>query len=126
DGNDYWIWDAIEAASPRVVVIETNIELGDRDVVFPYDPAYAYPGEHPKYHGASVEAMQRLGEREGYRMVSSNRVGFNTIHVREDEAGRLERLDANELVALPYAVANDTFDAVSGYRWLSSDEAARD
>ena len=42
DGNDYWIWRALEAFRPRVVVIEYNGDL-DPTVprVMPYAPAGA-------------------------------------------------------------------------------------
>ena len=42
DGNDYWIWRALEAFRPRVVVIEYNGDL-DPTVprVMPYDPRLA-------------------------------------------------------------------------------------
>jgi hypothetical protein len=52
DGNDYWVWDAISATSPKVVIIETHIEFGMNNIVVPYDKDYVYPGRHPDYHGA--------------------------------------------------------------------------
>jgi hypothetical protein len=90
DGNDYWIWDALEAVSPRLVIIETHVEFGLNNVVVPYDPDYVYPpGAHPQYFGASVTAMADLAERRGYRLVGSNRFGFNTIWLRHTEAVEL-------------------------------------
>ena len=41
DGNDYWIWDAISAANPKVVIIETHNEFGLNNIVVPYDPDYS-------------------------------------------------------------------------------------
>ena len=40
DGNDYWVWDALECVSPNVVIIETHIEFGFHNIVVPYDPAH--------------------------------------------------------------------------------------
>jgi len=82
DGNDYWIWDAITTISPRVVIIETHVEFGLRNIVVPYDPKYSYPGKHPVYHGASPTAMTNLARRKGYRLVGANELGFNFIFVR--------------------------------------------
>ncbi|MGC8604822.1 MAG: hypothetical protein ACP5VS_14225 [Desulfomonilaceae bacterium] len=65
DGNDYWIWDAIEVIQPRVVIIETHIEFGYHNIVVPYDPNYVYPGCHPDYHGTSPAAMVKLAEKKG-------------------------------------------------------------
>jgi hypothetical protein len=83
DGNDYWIWDAIECITPKVVIIETGIEFGLRSIVVPYDKNYVYPGRHPEYHGASPVAMTKLARRKGYRLVGANDYGFNTIYVRK-------------------------------------------
>lgn len=89
DGNDYWIWEAISAVSPNVVIIETHIEFGFNSIVVPYDKNYYYPGKHPDYHGASVPAMKKMGEKLGYRLVASNHYGFNTIYVKEELAGAI-------------------------------------
>lgn len=82
DGNDYWIWDAIEVVSPNVVVIETHIELGLKNRLVPYDSNYVFPGKHPVYHGASPIAMVNLAKRKGYRLVGANDLGFNFIFVK--------------------------------------------
>lgn len=85
DGNDYWIWDALTVVQPRIVIIETHIIYGGRDIVVPYDPLYVFPGRHPQYHGASPIAMIKLGKKKGYRLIGSNRLGFNFIFLRNDE-----------------------------------------
>jgi len=68
DGNEYWLWQAIESVSPRVVVIEMNPSLGDTlSVTVPYDPALDRLRKHPSgfYRGASLVAMAGLGTRKG-------------------------------------------------------------
>lgn len=82
DGNDYWVWDAIDCITPKVVMIETHVEFGLRSIVVPYDKDYIYPGKHPAYHGASPVAMEKLASKKGYRLIGSNDYGFNTIYVR--------------------------------------------
>ncbi len=89
DGNDYWVWEALEAVEPKVVIIETHVEFGLRSIVVPYDPQYVYPGRHPDYHGASPAAMEKLARRRGYRLVGANEYGFNTIWVRRGLAEEL-------------------------------------
>lgn len=86
DGNDYWVWDAIQVISPQVVMIETHSEFGLENIVVPYDPDYFYPGKHPDYHGASPIAMTNLAKKKGYRLVGANDLGFNFIFVRNDLA----------------------------------------
>jgi len=36
DGNDCWVWQALDAIDPAVVVIETHIEYGDRNIAVPW------------------------------------------------------------------------------------------
>lgn len=83
DGNDYWIWEALDCIQPRVVIIETHVEFGAKSIVVPYDPNYSYPGTHQDYHGASPIAMAKLAKRKGYRLVGGIQYGFNTIYVQE-------------------------------------------
>lgn len=83
DGNDYWVWKALEAVSPNVVIIETHVEFGMQNIVVPYDPAYFFPGKHPVYHGASPIAMVNMAKNKGYRLVGANDLGFNLIFVKK-------------------------------------------
>lgn len=89
DGNDYWIWDAINIISPKVVIIETHREFGLKNIVVPYDPDYFFPGKHPVYHGASPVAMNNLAIKKGYRLVGANDLGFNFIFVKNGLADEI-------------------------------------
>jgi hypothetical protein len=103
DGNDYWIWDAINSIRPKVVVIETHIEFGMENIVVPYDPNYQAPGKHPIYNGASPVAMQKLGAKKGYRLVGANDLGFNFIFVEESLAQKeLPEVSVASLLTHPY------------------------
>lgn len=98
DGNDYWIWEAIDCVSPRIVVIETHVEFGERSIVVPYDETFTWhPGRPPHYLGASPAAMTKLARRRGYRLVGANRFGFNVFYVREDVAGPLPEVTVSDL-----------------------------
>jgi hypothetical protein len=83
DGNDYWVWEVLNIVDPAVVIIETNIEFGMRDIVVPYDEKHVYPGKHPDYFSASPVAMVKLAHRKDYRLVGANRYGFNLIFVKK-------------------------------------------
>jgi len=89
DGNDYWLWKALDIR-PRVVVIEYQDILGpERSVVIPYDPsfdvhAHAVNANENNYVGASLRALVKLGRAKGYRLVACNRYGFNAFFVRDD------------------------------------------
>ena len=85
DGEDYWIWEAIEAHRPRVVVIEYNsgLEPGRRLV----QPRGTGPWSGTSFVGASLAALESLGERKGYRLVHTDLTGNNACFVRTDVPG---------------------------------------
>ncbi len=87
DGNDYWVWEAIECIAPRIVVCEYDAILGwERAVATPYDPAFHKTQAHYSflYGGASIAALHALGRKKGYTLVGSNSVGSNAFFVRND------------------------------------------
>ncbi len=99
DGNDYWVWKAIDGIRPRVVVAEYNASLGvDEPLITQYDESFSRFAKHPFgwYHGASLPAMERLGRAKGYRLVGCDSMGFNAFFVRSDLALELRTLDAKE------------------------------
>jgi hypothetical protein len=100
DGNDYWVWEAIEATRARVVVIEYNASLGpDDSLVTVYDPSFNRYARHPRgwYHGASLAALEKLGRAKGYSLVGCESTGLNACFVRADLAkGKLQALSAAE------------------------------
>ena len=86
DGMDYWIWRAIQCISPRVIILEFNAVWGpDRAVSLPYQADYRIDyGQHPYYAGASLAAFVKLATEKGYRLVGTQRLGFNALFVRSD------------------------------------------
>jgi hypothetical protein len=84
DGNDYWIWKAIDTISPRVVVLEFNAAWGhERSVTIPYDPEFRLDLSKPPYRcGASLAAFTKLARAKGYRLVGVQSFGFNAFFLR--------------------------------------------
>lgn len=82
DGNDYYVWEALEVISPRVVVIE-------------YNAAYL-PGMHflqdeseslwngSNFFGASLHTLNGLAKKKGYTLVCCDLIGANAFFVRND------------------------------------------
>jgi len=68
DGNDFWVWEAITAFRPRIVVIEYNANLAlDSELVMPRDDRHQWDGTD--YFGASLGAYRKLGQTKGYELV---------------------------------------------------------
>jgi hypothetical protein len=86
DGNDYWIWKALDCIQPRVIVLEYNAWWGPhRSVTVPYDPAFQVDlSRQPLYCGASLAAFVKLAREKGYRLVGSDRMEINAFFVRSD------------------------------------------
>ncbi|MFP4172296.1 MAG: hypothetical protein ACLFV4_05225 [Candidatus Hydrogenedentota bacterium] len=85
DGNDYWVWDALEAIEPRVVVIEYNASFGrEQAVTIPYQARFDRMRGHPSgfYHGASLAALELLGRKKGYGLAGCESNGVNAFFVK--------------------------------------------
>jgi hypothetical protein len=87
DGNDYWVWKAIECISPRIVICEYNSLFGPvAEVTTPYNPNFVRDTAHfsKVYYGASISALNKLAVSKGYSLVATNSVGNNIFFVRND------------------------------------------
>ncbi len=88
DGNDIYVWDAIEVVNPRVVIVEYNAKFPpDIEWKQAYNPSHIWRGTD--WHGASLKAFEILGRNKGYRLVGTNLRGCNAFFVRNDLAGDL-------------------------------------
>ena len=119
DGNDYWVWEALDAVDPAVVIIETHVEFGMRNIVVPYDAQHVYPGKHPDYFSASPVAMLRLAHRKGYRLVGANRYGFNLIFVKRGlHDDRVPEVPLESVLTHPrYFARLERFEAIKDWKY---------
>lgn len=87
DGADYWIWERINSYRPRVLVIEYNASIPPgRNLVQPRDHVSGWQGTD--YFGASLDALEDLSRRKGYRLVHTELAGANAFFVRGDLAAQ--------------------------------------
>ncbi|MBI4429728.1 MAG: hypothetical protein HY562_11490 [Ignavibacteriales bacterium] len=94
DGNDYWIWDAIVAIQPRIVVCEYNSVFGmNNAITIPYEAQFDRTQAHYSnlYFGASLKALCTLAEKKKYRFAGSDSSGTNAFFVRNDVAQNIAR-----------------------------------
>jgi hypothetical protein len=95
DGNDYWVLEAINVVSPRILALEYNATFGpEAAVTVPYDPTFVRGEKHWTwlYWGASLAALTRLANHKGYALVAGNRAGNNAFFVRRDVLGEIPEL----------------------------------
>jgi len=88
DGNDYWIWKAIEAVRPRVVIAEIqDIIPSELALTIPYKADFnAWASPQPDFRSVSLKAMTDLAKSKGYRLIGSHLYGFNVFYLRNDIA----------------------------------------
>lgn len=99
DGNDYWVWDAIDVVNPAMVVCEYNSLWGaKKSVTTPYKADFSRNNAHPSnlYYGASIQALVDLANHKGYALVAGNRAGNNVFFVRNDLLSDLPILSAEQ------------------------------
>jgi hypothetical protein len=102
DGDDYWIWKAIDTINPIVVIIECKVEFGDKELITPYSKT-TNNYKNATYLGASIPSFCRLAKQKGYSLVSANRSGYNLIFLKNTflESSNISELNPQDLLALP-------------------------
>lgn len=80
DGQEFWIWMALQAR-PKVVVVEYNGGKGsDLSASIQFDVTHAWDGT--TYHGATLRAFEKLAKDKEYTLVWAN--GVNAAFIRDD------------------------------------------
>jgi len=89
DGNDYWIFDALDVVQPRVVVAEYQAAWGpDMNITQRYQEDFdwsAYQKENigHVFTGASLGALAEAADRKGLRLVGCEPRCINAFFVRK-------------------------------------------
>lgn len=87
DGNDYWVFDAINCVNPQILIMEYNNIFGaTAKVTIPYEEDFQRTKAHYSnlYWGASISALTDIANSKGYDLVGSNSFGNNIFFVRHD------------------------------------------
>jgi hypothetical protein len=93
DGNDYWVWQAIDCVKPCIVISEYNSLFGPTAAIStPYQADFQRTQADPSnmYYGASIAALVHLAQQRGYTLVAGNSAGNNVFFVRNDCLGMLK------------------------------------
>ena len=99
DGNDYWIWEAIDSIHPDIVIVEYNSLFGiDRPITIPYQADFVRSKAHHSnlYSGTSLAALYLLSQKKGYAFVGCNSAGKNAYFVKSEKAKNVQTLNLEE------------------------------
>jgi hypothetical protein len=126
DGNDYWVWKAIDVVQPEIIIVEYNSVFGsERTITIPYQPDFVRANAHHShlYAGTSLAAIVKLSEEKGYAFVGSNSAGNNAYFVRKDRLSGLRELSTQEgYVASKF---RESRDANGNLTYLSGQDRLR-
>jgi hypothetical protein len=85
DGQDYWIWEAVERYRPRILLVEYNSSVPyGRPLTQPSDYGELWDGTD--YFGASLAAFERLAQAKNYVLVHTELAAINAFFVRAELA----------------------------------------
>ena len=92
DGNDYWIWSAIEKISPIIIITEYNCLFGFKDpYTIKYSDGFVRGKTTPfNFYGTSLRSAYELARTRGYSFIGSNSAGNNAYFIRDDYMKYLE------------------------------------
>jgi hypothetical protein len=97
DSTDYWVVRALTANyRPRVLVVEYNSVYGPTEAVTVPDVEVfvrSPKGAHHQYYGASLNAFVRLGQKRGYRLITTDSTGTNAVFLRNDVGPEIAAAD---------------------------------
>ncbi len=101
DGNEYWIWEAIESVRPYIVIVEYNSLFGLSPVTVPYKQDFHKLSAHYSglYYGCSLTALHHLAKEKGYMLAGVNAWGHNAFFIRGDISSGFRGVEPEEVYA---------------------------
>jgi hypothetical protein len=99
DGNDYWIWEAINTIEPVIVIVEYNSLYGsDNAFTTPYQPDFFRLNKDNiiLHYGSSLLSLCDLAETKGYDFIGCNTAGNNAYFLRKDKNSSFKKLSPGE------------------------------
>lgn len=121
DGNDYYLFEALDCVDARLVVIEYNARFPPPvRWRIPYRADFAWDGSD--WFGASLQTMNDLFGRRGYDLVACNITGSNAFFVRTDLIGNRFPCagDIRQLYQPPrYFLTSGLFGRIAGTEAIS-------
>lgn len=86
DGNDYWVWKAIDSIDPILIICEYNCLFGfESSYTVPYEADFVRGRNGPfSLYGTSLLSANDLAESRGYTFVGCNSAGNNAYFLKSN------------------------------------------
>ena len=87
DSIDWYVFNAIDAVNPRVIVLEHNSAFGPHEkYVMPLNLDYRWDPQNPNdnLNGASISSFDELATKKNYQLVGCGLFSPNGFYVRND------------------------------------------
>ena len=126
DGNDYWIWKAITAVDPDIVIMEYNGLWGkDKAVTIPYKSDFNTATAHFShvYFGSSLKAQCILAKQKGYFFAGCNSAGVNAYFINNKFKEKIPEVSIEKGFVMP--TGRQTRNKEGKLDFLSSTKAAK-
>lgn len=123
DGNDYWVWKAVDVIKPEIVIVEYNSVFGsNRAITVPYFPDFNRTHHHYSnlYAGSSLMALCDLGDEKGYYFIGSNSAGNNAYFIKKEKIADLKPLTVDQGYVL--SKFRESRDKSGNLTYLKGDE----
>lgn len=119
DGNDYWVWKAIDEArfSSRVVCIEYNCHFSEQEscsLIYEQDREF----QKNKCYGASAAALYKLARQKGYSLICV--AGFMNMYFVRDDLLSIEDVGRSLSEFFSYPIDVEQIIEQQGYNWRPS------
>lgn len=127
DGNDYYVWKAIDVIKPIIAIVEYNSLFGaDRPISIIYDDDFVRKNAHYSnlFWGTSLPSLNNLAKEKGYSFIGCNSAGNNAYFVRNDKLnGKVKSVSlADGFVQSKYRESRDMNGELT---YLSKQEAKK-
>lgn len=104
DGNDYWVWEAIDCVTADIVILEYNAAFGnERPITIPYNPTFVAGTAHYSrlYFGASLPALNHLAAQKGYYFIGCTSAGNNAFFLNKKYQHIIPEVSLEEGFSVP-------------------------
>jgi len=99
DGNDYYIWNAIDCVDADIVIMEYNSLFGfERPITVPYKADFFRTEAHYSnlFYGSSLLSLCDLAEEKGFSFVGCNLAGNNAYFVKKEKLNGLSPVSCKD------------------------------